>query len=206
MCNTSSKKDEGDLSEGLVSHISCLLSVNPCIVMGFIFLFHREEKGINSMKNKYQNKDLFLILSSLMQYGTLYIQQKAKAANEYVGVTARAISCMFNEQRKPLGSDVLRSLINKLYLPFPPIPNFSKEFIAIPQTPGNGAMRYRCVVIDTPLLELICGGIMSCMVLIRLNQLTTRTRNRSRPWFSFLFLISMNQCIFSCTSRKLMAI
>lgn len=53
MCNTSSREDEGDLSEGLVSHISCLLSVYSCIVMGFIFLFHREEKGINSMKNKY---------------------------------------------------------------------------------------------------------------------------------------------------------
>lgn len=52
-----------------------------------------------------------------MQYSTLYVQQKAKAANEYVGVTVRAISCMFNEQRKPLGSDVLRSLINKLPLP-----------------------------------------------------------------------------------------
>lgn len=70
-----------------------------------------------------------------MQYSTLYVQQKAKAANEYVGVTVRAISCMFNEQRKPLGSDVLRSLINKL--PLPPstsktIPDFSKEFIAIP--------------------------------------------------------------------------
>lgn len=72
-----------------------------------------------------------------MQYSTLYVQQKAKAANEYVGVTVRAISCMFNEQRKPLGSDVLRSLINKLYLSPPPstsktIPDFSKEFIAIP--------------------------------------------------------------------------
>lgn len=55
-----------------------------------------------------------------MQYSTLYVQQKAKAANEYVGVTVRAISCMFNEQRKPLGSDVLRSLINKLYLSPPP--------------------------------------------------------------------------------------
>lgn len=71
-----------------------------------------------------------------MQYSTLYVQQKAKAANEYVGVTVRAISCMFNEQRKPLGSDVLRSLINKLYLSPPStsktIPDFSKEFIAIP--------------------------------------------------------------------------
>lgn len=56
-----------------------------------------------------------------MQYSTLYVQQKAKAANEYVGVTVRAISCMFNEQRKPLGSDVLRSLINKLYLSPPPL-------------------------------------------------------------------------------------
>lgn len=71
-----------------------------------------------------------------MQYSTLYVQQKAKAANEYVGVTVRAISCMFNEQRKPLGSDVLRSLINKLYLSpsstSKTIPDFSKEFIAIP--------------------------------------------------------------------------
>lgn len=49
-----------------------------------------------------------------MQYGTLYVQQKAKVANEYIGVTARPISCMFNEQRKPFGSDVLRFLINKL--------------------------------------------------------------------------------------------
>lgn len=73
-----------------------------------------------------------------MQYGTLYVQQKAKVANEYVGVTARPISCMFNEQRKPFGSDVLRFLINKLPASPPStsktIPNFSKEFIAIPQT------------------------------------------------------------------------
>lgn len=60
-----------------------------------------------------------------MQYSTLYVQQKAKAANEYVGVTVRAISCMFNEQRKPLGSDVLRSLINKLYLSPPLHPKLS---------------------------------------------------------------------------------
>lgn len=60
-----------------------------------------------------------------MQYSTLYVQQKAKAANEYVGVTVRAISCMFNEQRKPLGSDVLRSLINKLPLPPPLHPKLS---------------------------------------------------------------------------------
>lgn len=76
-----------------------------------------------------------------MQYSTLYVQQKAMAANEYVGVTVRAISCMFNEQRKPLGSDVLRSLINKLYLS-PPLyiqnyPRFLKGIHCYSLNPGK---------------------------------------------------------------------
>lgn len=89
-----------------------------------------------------------------MQYGTLYVQQKAKVANEYVGVTARPISCMFNEQRKPFGSDVLtlRFLINKL--PASPSSTLSpisqRNSLLFPKLWKIGAMRYRCVVMDTP--------------------------------------------------------
>lgn len=87
-----------------------------------------------------------------MQYGTLYVQQKAKVANEYVGVTARPISCMFNEQRKPFGSDVLRFLINKLPASPPSTlsPISQRNSLLFPKLWKIGAMRYRCVVMDTP--------------------------------------------------------